>query len=372
VRVLGVDPGLTRCGLGVVDGSPGRATLVAFGVATTPATDPLGHRLVALERVFEAWLDLHRPDAVAVERVFSQANVRTVMGTAQAGAVAVTCAARRGLPVVLHTPSEVKAAVTGSGRADKAQVGAMVARLLSSTRLRDPPTPPMPWRWPSARSGGAPRRPGCEPLPPRGRASTTVIAASRAGGRAHRRGRRRRGRAGGPGGAHHRGTRARLRVGSTALLATSLVVAEDSLTLYGFADDDERALFELLPDRLRGRAAAGPGRAHGAHARAVRRALVTEDLARLCLVPAVGARAPADGAGAQGQGRRARRRGSARAGAQPAGWRDTLSQALVGLGWSAAQADEVVVAWPRAPRATRRTCRRCSARRSRSCGPGPR
>ena len=138
MRVLGVDPGLTRCGLGVVEGSPGRAALVAFGVVTTPADASLGLRLVALEEAFEAWLDEHRPDAVAVERVFSQANVRTVMGTAQAGAVAVVCAARRGLPVVLHTPSEVKAAVTGSGRADKAQVGLMVARLL---RLDGPPRP---------------------------------------------------------------------------------------------------------------------------------------------------------------------------------------------------------------------------------------
>jgi crossover junction endodeoxyribonuclease RuvC len=138
VRVLGVDPGLTRCGLGVVDGAPGRATLVAVGVARTPADATLGPRLVALERVIEEWLDLHQPDAVAVERVFSQANVRTVMGTAQAGAVAIVCAARRGLPVVLHTPSEVKAAVTGSGRADKAQVGLMVARLL---RLDGPPKP---------------------------------------------------------------------------------------------------------------------------------------------------------------------------------------------------------------------------------------
>ena len=138
MRVLGVDPGLTRCGLGVVDGSPGRAALVAFGVATTPAGDALGDRLVALERVVEAWLDLHRPDAVAVERVFSQANVRTVMGTAQAGAVALVCAARAGLPVALHTPSEAKAAVTGSGRADKAQVTTMVTRIL---RLESAPRP---------------------------------------------------------------------------------------------------------------------------------------------------------------------------------------------------------------------------------------
>ena len=138
LRVLGVDPGLTRCGLGVVDGRPGRAELVEVGVVRTPAGEDLGVRLVALERAFEQWLDRHRPDAVAVERVFAQANVRTVRGPAQAGAVAVLCAARRGLPVVLHTPSEVKAAVTGSGRADKAQVGLMVARLL---RLPGPPRP---------------------------------------------------------------------------------------------------------------------------------------------------------------------------------------------------------------------------------------
>ncbi len=138
MRVLGVDPGLTRCGLGVVDGRPGRASLVAVGVVTTAPGDELGARLVALELAFEAWLDLHRPDAVAVERVFAQHNVRTVMGTAQAGAVAIVCAARRGIPVALHTPSEVKAAVTGSGRADKAQVGAMVTRIL---RLAEPPRP---------------------------------------------------------------------------------------------------------------------------------------------------------------------------------------------------------------------------------------
>jgi crossover junction endodeoxyribonuclease RuvC len=128
---LGVDPGLTRCGLGVVDGGRGSAvTLVAVDVIRTPPGDDVAHRLVALERAFDAWIELHRPDAVAVERVFSQHNVRTVMGTAQAGAVALLCAARVGLPVALHTPSEVKAAVTGSGRADKAQVTTMVTKLL--------------------------------------------------------------------------------------------------------------------------------------------------------------------------------------------------------------------------------------------------
>ncbi len=139
MRVLGVDPGLTRCGFGVVDGSPGRKlAMVTVGVIRTPADMELSRRLNALERGFEQILDETNPDAVAVERVFSQHNVRTVMGTAQAGAIAIACAARRNLPVALHTPSEVKAAVTGHGRADKAQVGLMVQRLL---RLEQMPTP---------------------------------------------------------------------------------------------------------------------------------------------------------------------------------------------------------------------------------------
>ncbi|OIV39108.1 crossover junction endodeoxyribonuclease RuvC [Mangrovactinospora gilvigrisea] len=140
MRVLGVDPGLTRCGVGVVEGGLGAGPLRMHGVGVirTSADAELGARLVAVERGIEEWLDTHRPDAVCVERVFSQHNVSTVMGTAQASAVAVLCAARRGLPVALHTPSEMKAAVTGSGRADKAQVTAMVTRLL---RLDAPPRP---------------------------------------------------------------------------------------------------------------------------------------------------------------------------------------------------------------------------------------
>ncbi|WEV24458.1 crossover junction endodeoxyribonuclease RuvC [Streptomyces sp. 71268] len=139
MRVLGVDPGLTRCGIGVVDGVAGRPLhMVDVGVIRTAADADIGERLVLIERGIERWLETHRPELVAVERVFSQHNVQTVMGTAQASAVAMLCAARRGLPVALHTPSEVKAAVTGSGRADKAQVGAMVTRLL---RLDAPPKP---------------------------------------------------------------------------------------------------------------------------------------------------------------------------------------------------------------------------------------
>ena len=138
-RVFGIDPGLTRCGLGVVEGVPGRPpTLVAVGVVRTDADAHIADRLLAIEEEIERWLTEYRPDAVAVERVFSQHNVRTVMGTAQAGAVAIVCAARRGLPVTLHTPSEVKAAVTGNGRADKDQVTAMVTRLL---RMTTPPRP---------------------------------------------------------------------------------------------------------------------------------------------------------------------------------------------------------------------------------------
>jgi crossover junction endodeoxyribonuclease RuvC len=112
--------------------------MLGVGVVRTPVDADLSHRLLAVEQGIEQWLDEHRPEFVAVERVFSQHNVRTVMGTAQASAVAMLCAARRGIPVALHTPSEVKAAVTGSGRADKAQVGAMVTRLL---RLGAPPKP---------------------------------------------------------------------------------------------------------------------------------------------------------------------------------------------------------------------------------------
>jgi crossover junction endodeoxyribonuclease RuvC len=139
MRVLGVDPGLTRCGLGVVDGAAGRTlTPVAFDVARTPAADDVALRLLALEREIEQWIAAHKPDVVAVERVFSQHNVRTVMGTAQAAAVAITCAARAGLPVALHTPSEVKAAVTGNGRADKQQVTTMVTRLLKLDQAPKP------------------------------------------------------------------------------------------------------------------------------------------------------------------------------------------------------------------------------------------
>jgi crossover junction endodeoxyribonuclease RuvC len=139
IRVLGVDPGLTRCGIGVVDGVAGRASLVDVAVIRTPADADIAQRLLTIERDIEAWLDKHTPDVVAVERVFSQHNVRTVMGTAQASALAIAAAARRGSPVALHTPSEVKAAVTGQGRAGKEQVAFMVRRVLNAPALTGPP-----------------------------------------------------------------------------------------------------------------------------------------------------------------------------------------------------------------------------------------
>lgn len=139
LRVLGVDPGLTRCGVGIVDIEPTRrATLVAVTVIQTSPELPLEQRLLAIGEQLAVLLDEHEPDAVALERVFAQHNVRTVMGTAQASGVVLHAAAARGLAVTLHTPTEVKAAVTGHGGADKKQVTAMVQRIL---RLDAPPRP---------------------------------------------------------------------------------------------------------------------------------------------------------------------------------------------------------------------------------------
>ncbi|CEA08245.1 Crossover junction endodeoxyribonuclease RuvC [Arthrobacter saudimassiliensis] len=139
MRVLGVDPGLTRCGLGVVDVEPSRrAHLVAVGVVGTDSATALDGRLLTIATSIESWLDEHVPDVLAVERVFSHTNVSTVMGTAQASGIVIAAAARRGIPVALHTPTEVKAAVTGSGSANKDAVGKMVTKIL---RLDAPPRP---------------------------------------------------------------------------------------------------------------------------------------------------------------------------------------------------------------------------------------
>lgn len=139
MRVLGVDPGLTRCGLGVVERGPRRElSMVAVGVLRTPSDQPTEERLLAISAGIEEWIVTHGVEVVAVERVFAQHNVSSVMGTAQVAGLAMVAAARAGRAVALHTPSEVKAAVTGSGRADKPQVQEMVRRILTLAERPEP------------------------------------------------------------------------------------------------------------------------------------------------------------------------------------------------------------------------------------------
>jgi crossover junction endodeoxyribonuclease RuvC len=138
-RILGVDPGLTRCGVGVIDTGSGRTVrFVEVDVIRSDAGAALEERLRVIRDGLSAVLDQVQPEVLAIERVFAQHNVRSVMGTAQVAGIALLLAADRGLPVALHTPSEVKAAVTGYGRADKKQVTAMVQAILA---LDAPPKP---------------------------------------------------------------------------------------------------------------------------------------------------------------------------------------------------------------------------------------
>ena len=137
--VLGVDPGLSTCGYGAVRRDGHDLTAVACGVVRTPPDAPLPERLALLEADLEAFVHELRPAAVAVERILFQANVRTAISVGQASGLALTAAARVGVPVVQYSPNEVKLAVTGDGRADKQAVQAMVVRLLA---LREIPKPP--------------------------------------------------------------------------------------------------------------------------------------------------------------------------------------------------------------------------------------
>lgn len=139
MRILGVDPGLTRCGLGVIDQDGPRAvSLVDVSVVRSSSTEEPHRRLAIIADGIEAMIAKHRPQVVAVERVFAEANVRSIISTAQVAGVAMLAAARAELPLALHSPSEVKAAVTGDGRADKAAVTLMVTRIL---RLSEAPRP---------------------------------------------------------------------------------------------------------------------------------------------------------------------------------------------------------------------------------------
>lgn len=139
LRVMGIDPGLTRCGLSVVQAGRGRQILpVAVGVVRTPSTAELPERLLRLSTAVGEWMDDYRPDMVAMERIFERGNVSTVMHTAHAVGVMVLAAAERGIPVHQYTPSEVKKAVSGNGRADKKQMTNMITRILG---LAEPPKP---------------------------------------------------------------------------------------------------------------------------------------------------------------------------------------------------------------------------------------
>ncbi|OLO55046.1 crossover junction endodeoxyribonuclease RuvC [Actinomyces oris] len=138
-RVLGIDPGLTRCGLGCVDVDPRRQVrLVEVGVVRTPPSQSPELRLLTITEAIEDWIARLGPSVVSIERVFAQDNLRSVIGVAQVMGTAMATAARAGLEVAQHTPSEAKAAVTGSGTADKTQVQAMVTRILG---LDAPPRP---------------------------------------------------------------------------------------------------------------------------------------------------------------------------------------------------------------------------------------
>ncbi|MBA3621131.1 MAG: crossover junction endodeoxyribonuclease RuvC [Euzebyales bacterium] len=139
MRVLGVDPGLSRCGIGVVEGPSRRPVALRAGVVRTPSGEPTSRRLARLYAELRAVISQARPQAVAVERVFFNVNVRTAMGVGQAAGVVLLCAEQADLPVVEYTPTQVKLAVTGSGAADKAQVGFMVRSLLGLTESPRPP-----------------------------------------------------------------------------------------------------------------------------------------------------------------------------------------------------------------------------------------
>jgi Holliday junction DNA helicase RuvA len=308
MRVLGIDPGLTRCGMGVVEGDVGRPLrLVDVNVLRTSSDEHVSMRLVHLERGIEAWLDEHRPEAVAIERVFARSDSSTIMGTAQASGIAMVAAARRGLPIALHTPSEVKAAVTGSGRADKAQVGAMV----------------------SAGRGG---QEAVVIAFVRGEVADVTLTSAVL-------------EVGGVGLELMctPNTLATLRTGQVATLPTSMVVREDSLTLFGFADDDEKQVFELVQTA----SGVGPKLAQAMLAvlspDAVRRAVAGDDVRTLTAVPGIGQKGAQriilelkDRIGAPVAGS-----ASVRATASEP-WRDQVREGLVGLGWAVKDADRAI------------------------------
>lgn len=139
MRVLGVDPGLTRCGLAVVEASPGKkGSLVHLEVATSDSKSELSSRLLLISNRIEYVLDTFKPEAVSLERVFAQANLKTVMGVAQVSGIVLAESAKRKILISMYTPTQVKSSVTGNGRSDKKQIGLMVQRLLDLDAIPKP------------------------------------------------------------------------------------------------------------------------------------------------------------------------------------------------------------------------------------------
>jgi crossover junction endodeoxyribonuclease RuvC len=139
IRIMGVDPGLTRCGVGVIEAGNARSvSYIAVETLVSPKEADVRDRIGTISTRLEALIVEHKPDRIAIERVFSQQNLRSVMGTAQISGVVFYLASKHSIPVEMHTPTEVKAAVTGSGRAPKLQVGEMVKRIL---KLEEVPKP---------------------------------------------------------------------------------------------------------------------------------------------------------------------------------------------------------------------------------------
>ena len=328
MRVLGVDPGLTRCGIGVIDGGPGLPPrMVEVVVVRTPPDTDLAERLLAIAEQVESMMDRLRPDTVADRADVQPAQRAHGDGHRAGSGVVALAAARRSIPVAWHTPSEVKAAVSGSGTADKAQVTAMITRLLKLPRI--------------AEAGGRGGRAGACAVPP--------VALTHAGPAAGRRGEGEDGamissvrgevlsvhldhaviEVGGVGLAVRTtpATLAGLRRGEQARLSTSLVVREDSLTLFGFGSDEAKELFELVQSV----SGVGPKIALALLAvldpEELRRALGAGDTDHPD--PGAGHRQEgcrATGAGAQGQGRCApRRRPGQRAPASASGCRGGTS-----------------------------------------------
>lgn len=129
--VLGVDPGLTRCGYGVLQSTgPTRQRVIAGGIISTPAADPTASRLAEVQRQIRAIIAEYSPAVVAIERVLFQVNVRTAMGVGQASGIVMAEAAAAGCDVVEYSPNEIKSAVAGDGAASKDQMELMVQTLL--------------------------------------------------------------------------------------------------------------------------------------------------------------------------------------------------------------------------------------------------